>query len=104
MQSILKSAAVAALTLLFGVEAIDTKKALAYSYNATHTDDVAGTAKVGSNGWVMYKQCDGAWANQQLGYCDLTICSAGCAMSSVGNACYYSFNVIQKLFFIYHFV
>jgi hypothetical protein len=34
-------------------------------------------------GWVSYKQCDSRWANQQLGWCDLTICSAGCAMSSV---------------------
>jgi hypothetical protein len=36
-----------------------------------------------SNGWTMYKQCDSQWANQQLGTCDHTICSAGCAMSSV---------------------
>lgn len=34
--------------------------------------------------WVLYKQCDSRWANQELGYCaSLTICSAGCAMSSV---------------------
>jgi hypothetical protein len=32
---------------------------------------------------VSYKQCDSAWANQQLGFCSLTICQAGCAMSSV---------------------
>lgn len=36
-----------------------------------------------SYGWVEYKQCDSRWANQQLGTCSLTICSAGCAMSSV---------------------
>src|SRR3546814_2285343 len=31
----------------------------------------------------MYKQCDSRWANQQLGTCSLTLCQAGCAMSSV---------------------
>ena len=37
-----------------------------------------------SYGWVEYKQCDSRWANQELGYCaGLTICSSGCAMSSV---------------------
>lgn len=36
-----------------------------------------------SHGWTSYKQCDSRWANQQLGTCALTICSAGCAMSSV---------------------
>eukprot|EP00981_Chlorochromonas_danica_P006722 scaffold1463_cov189-Ochromonas_danica.AAC.17 len=37
-----------------------------------------------SNGWVEYKQCDSRWAYQQLGWCSgVTICSAGCAMSSV---------------------
>ena len=36
-----------------------------------------------SNGWKMYKQCDSAWANEKLGTCSQTICSAGCAMSSV---------------------
>jgi hypothetical protein len=44
-------------------------------YNAT--SDAKGS-------WVMYKQCDSKWAYQELGYCaSLTICSAGCAMSSV---------------------
>jgi hypothetical protein len=38
---------------------------------------------VESGGWVMYKQCDARWAYQQLGWCSgLTICAAGCAMSS----------------------
>ena len=36
-----------------------------------------------SYGWTLYKQCDSKWANQQLGTCSDTICSAGCAMSSV---------------------
>ncbi len=40
-------------------------------------------ATVASYGWAEYKQCDSRWANQQLGTCDLTLCSAGCAMSSV---------------------
>lgn len=60
--------------------AVDPKKALAYSYNSSHPSVEAVGKSVSSNGWVSYKQCDGAWANQQLGYCSLTICSAGCAM------------------------
>ena len=37
-----------------------------------------------SNEWVLYKQCDSQWANEKLGTCATqTICSAGCAMSSV---------------------
>ncbi len=35
------------------------------------------------DGWTMYKQCDSSWGSQQLGTCSDTICSAGCAMSSV---------------------
>jgi hypothetical protein len=45
-------------------------------YKATNLNET-------SNGWTMYKQCDSRWANQQLGTCSDTICSAGCAMSSV---------------------
>lgn len=38
----------------------------------------------GKNGWVSYKQCDSRWGGNQLGWCNgLTICSAGCAMTSV---------------------
>lgn len=34
--------------------------------------------------WTMFKQCDSRWAGQQLGTCwDETLCSAGCAMTSV---------------------
>jgi hypothetical protein len=41
-------------------------------------------ADKGQNGWVMYKQCDSRWANQELGNCwGTTICSSGCAMTSV---------------------
>ena len=37
-----------------------------------------------SHGWTEYKQCDSRWANEQLGTCGgTTICSAGCAMTSV---------------------
>ena len=37
-----------------------------------------------SYGWTEYKQCDSRWSNEQLGTCSsTTICSAGCAMSSV---------------------
>jgi hypothetical protein len=43
-----------------------------------------GKGDVKSAGWVMYKQCDSRWAYQQLGWCvGLTICSHGCAMTSV---------------------
>lgn len=38
---------------------------------------------VKSYGWAEYKQCDSRWANNQLGTCSETICSAGCAMTSV---------------------
>jgi hypothetical protein len=47
------------------------------------TDVLPAVNETGKGGWVMYKQCDGRWANQQLGYCSQTICSAGCAMTSV---------------------
>lgn len=33
--------------------------------------------------WTLYKQCDGQWAHNPLGTSSNTICSAGCAMSSV---------------------
>lgn len=62
---------------------VDNKKAEAnfYNYNGTVIEDKVGDETKGS--WVMYKQCDSRWANQQLGYCSQTICSAGCAMTSV---------------------
>lgn len=45
---------------------------------------VFNSTSTGKGSWVMYKQCDSRWANQELGYCaSETICSAGCAMSSV---------------------
>jgi hypothetical protein len=61
--------------------ALDEKTALAYTYNLTHSSVDQYDKLMG--GWVSYKQCDPAWSSQQLGYCSLTICSAGCAMSSV---------------------
>jgi len=33
--------------------------------------------------WSLFKQCDGKWGSHKLGTCGLTICQAGCAMSSV---------------------
>ena len=42
-----------------------------------------GNATVTSYGWSEFKQCDYRWASQQIGYCSSTICSVGCAMSSV---------------------
>ena len=46
---------------------------------------VIDTSKMNStsNGWTLYKQCDSQWSGQTLGTCSQTICSAGCAMSSV---------------------
>ena len=43
----------------------------------------SGNETVQSYGWTEYKQCDSKWGNNQLGTCSQTICSAGCAMSSV---------------------
>lgn len=53
-----------------------------FKFNVTH-DEVVGDVASASFGWSMYKQCDSAWANQQLGSCSLTICQAGCAMRYV---------------------
>lgn len=36
--------------------------------------------------YPMYKQCDPAWKNEQLGTSSNTICSAGCLMSSASMA------------------
>jgi len=33
--------------------------------------------------WVLFKQCDPVWGHNGLGRCSLTICQAGCAMTSV---------------------
>jgi len=40
--------------------------------------------KTQANGWVLYKQCGESWSNDELGTAaGVTICDAGCAMSSV---------------------
>ena len=52
-------------------------------YNFKSDNTVVSNVTDVKGSWVMYKQCDSRWANQQLGTCALTICSAGCAMSSV---------------------
>lgn len=36
-----------------------------------------------SLGWTAFKQCDSRWGGNRLGTCGLTVCQAGCAMSSV---------------------
>lgn len=36
-----------------------------------------------SRSYPLFKQCDDRWRNEQLGTSSNTICSAGCAMSSV---------------------
>eukprot|EP01012_Entosiphon_sulcatum_P002857 TRINITY_DN1070_c0_g1_i1.p2 TRINITY_DN1070_c0_g1~~TRINITY_DN1070_c0_g1_i1.p2 ORF type:complete len:221 (+),score=34.69 TRINITY_DN1070_c0_g1_i1:40-702(+) len=46
-------------------------------------DPVEGPYNSSNPMWVLFKQCDSAWGSQQLGTCSLTICQAGCAMSSV---------------------
>ena len=38
------------------------------------------------SGWPLYKQCDASWGNDMLGHSSVTICRAGCAMSSVAMA------------------
>lgn len=53
----------------------DTEIAAAYNYTSDgdiifHPDENLGT-------YASFKQCDARWANQQLGTCRLTICSAG---------------------------
>ncbi len=73
--------AAVALSALSGARALDQRLAAAYSFNSSHPE-IGEYDKLGSNGWTSYKQCDPAWANQQLGYCSLTICQAGCAMRS----------------------
>ena len=50
---------------------VDQQKVLVVDVNTTQ------------DGWTLYKQCDSAWGSQELGTCSDTICSAGCAMSSV---------------------
>ena len=42
-----------------------------------------GNMTVTNHGWTAYKQCDSKWGSNKLGTCSQTICSAGCAMSSV---------------------
>jgi len=40
-----------------------------------------------TQGWVLYKQCGESYSNNELGTCGgLSICDAGCAMSSVAMA------------------
>ena len=39
-----------------------------------------------SRNYPLYKQCDSAWRDEQLGTSTNTICSAGCLMSSMSMA------------------
>lgn len=98
-KTVLKMFAVLSLFSLFSSSsAIDTKLASAYSYNTsfpTVTEDDLNF--IGRNGWVSYKQCDSAWGSQQLGYCSLTICNAGCAMRFT----LHFFTYFYSLFFIF---
>jgi len=36
-----------------------------------------------AEGFVLFKQCDSRWGSERLGTCSLSVCQAGCAMSSV---------------------
>ncbi len=45
--------------------------------------DYSAKLNTTQDGWTLYKQCDSTWGSNQLGTCSETICSAGCAMSSV---------------------
>jgi len=49
-------------------------------------EEVAAVAEVeedqATEGWALYKQCGQSWSGHRLGTCSLTICDAGCAMSS----------------------
>ena len=40
-------------------------------------------ATTGDCGWAAYQQCDSEWGSNELGTGSETICTAGCAMSSV---------------------
>mmetsp|Transcript_1872 Transcript_1872/g.4184 ORF Transcript_1872/g.4184 Transcript_1872/m.4184 type:complete len:170 (-) Transcript_1872:87-596(-) len=45
---------------------------------------VLAAAATSAASWEVYKQCDSRWGSQELGTCSSsTICSAGCAMTSV---------------------
>eukprot|EP00043_Microstomoeca_roanoka_P018980 m.207899 g.207899 ORF g.207899 m.207899 type:complete len:185 (+) comp16921_c1_seq3:2136-2690(+) len=48
-----------------------------------HLNETAPPPPANCAGWTLYKQCDSAWGNDRLGTSSDTICSAGCAMSSV---------------------
>jgi len=48
------------------------------NWTAPAVDSTAGGCD-----WAAYKQCDSRWANDELGTSSNTICSAGCAMSSL---------------------
>jgi hypothetical protein len=91
MQSIIVKF-VALVGMLFAFAAADVKgwanRLTADSGDATKFSSDGVIVKstnetVKSYGWTEYKQCDSRWANNQLGTCSETICSAGCAMSSV---------------------
>ncbi len=63
-----------------------TRRSFAEDSTKFLSDNIILNSTLGSqsNGWVLYKQCDSQWANEKLGTCATqTICSAGCAMTSV---------------------
>lgn len=72
------------LAVVFGADVSGLENKMdATQYRADPTIINTNGVNATSYGWTEYKQCDSRWANQQLGTCSQTICSAGCAMSSV---------------------
>eukprot|EP00049_Salpingoeca_infusionum_P026476 m.25860 g.25860 ORF g.25860 m.25860 type:complete len:187 (+) comp8775_c1_seq1:113-673(+) len=57
--------------------------AFAVPLKTAHLAPSALNATLGCSKWTLYKQCDSSWGNNKLGTSSNTICSAGCAMSSV---------------------
>ncbi len=84
MSSFLKLIVALCVSVIAGAAAVDVSKLSAGDPSKFVADPtVIPQLNSTSYGWTEYKQCDGRWSGQQLGTCSLTICSAGCAMSSV---------------------
>eukprot|EP01147_Barroeca_monosierra_P005289 gene5289-7061_t len=68
---------VSALACILMVSAAPIKTLYLHRTNVT-AESPSNCAK-----WTLYKQCDPSWGSDRLGTSSNTICSAGCAMSSV---------------------
>eukprot|EP00055_Hartaetosiga_balthica_P008606 m.32617 g.32617 ORF g.32617 m.32617 type:complete len:218 (-) comp6393_c0_seq2:5479-6132(-) len=58
-------------------------KTLRFNADYLQSSSNASVADEPNCSWTLYKQCDSAWGSNHLGTSSDTICSAGCAMSSV---------------------